>query len=141
MKFSTDWLNLITAKATGLIFSLFDVNSAREVPFGIPQYVQCIIQGLISVLLCVLCTQYYTLFQCFFYRSTIILTLVENSNFFSILYLRKRNVNVNKRPHSCHNVDRLCLQTWHCLCPTVSAFANYPGRNTIGDRWIASVEY
>ena len=26
------------AKATGLIFSLFDVASARQVPFGIPQY-------------------------------------------------------------------------------------------------------
>ena len=36
----------------GLIFSLFDVTSAREVPFGTPQYVQCIHQGLASVLLC-----------------------------------------------------------------------------------------
>ena len=35
----------------GFIFSLFDVTSAREVPFGIPQYVQCILQGLASVLL------------------------------------------------------------------------------------------
>jgi len=34
----------------GLIFSLFDVVSAQEVPFGIPQ---CILQGLTSVLLCV----------------------------------------------------------------------------------------
>ena len=45
--------NSITAKATGLIFLLFDVASAREVPFGTPQYVQCILQGLTSVLLCV----------------------------------------------------------------------------------------
>ena len=45
--------NLITAKATGLIFSLFDVASSREVRFGIPQYVQCILHGLTSVLLCV----------------------------------------------------------------------------------------
>ena len=47
--------NSVTAKAMGLqlIFSLFDVTSAREVPFGIPQYVQCILQGLISVLLCI----------------------------------------------------------------------------------------
>ena len=45
--------NSITAKATGLIFSLFDVASARQVPFGIPQYVQCILHGLTSVLLCV----------------------------------------------------------------------------------------
>ena len=29
----------ITAKAMGLIFSLFDVASAREVSFGILQYV------------------------------------------------------------------------------------------------------
>ena len=36
-----------------LIFSLFDVASAREVPFDIPQYLQCILQGLASVLLCV----------------------------------------------------------------------------------------
>jgi len=38
------------AKATGLIFSLFDVASAREMPFGIPQYVQCILQGLTRIL-------------------------------------------------------------------------------------------
>ena len=50
---SSDKCNLITAKATGLTFSLFDVASAREVPFGIPQYVQCILHGLTSVLLCV----------------------------------------------------------------------------------------
>ena len=45
--------NLITAKAMGLIFSLFDIALAREVSFGIPQYMQCISQGLTSVLLCV----------------------------------------------------------------------------------------
>ena len=49
----SDKCNLITAKVAGLIFSLFDVASAREVPFGIPQYVQCILHGLTSVLLCV----------------------------------------------------------------------------------------
>ena len=49
----SDQRNSITAKATGLIFSLFDVASAREVPFGIPLYVQRILQGLTSVLLCV----------------------------------------------------------------------------------------
>ena len=43
----------ITAKPTGLIFSLFDVASAQQVPFDIPQYIQCIIHGLTSVLLCV----------------------------------------------------------------------------------------
>jgi len=45
-----DQRNSITAKATGLIFSLFEIASAREVPFGIPQYVQCILQGLTIVL-------------------------------------------------------------------------------------------
>ena len=35
------------------MFSLFDVALAHEVPFGIPQYVQCILHGLTSVLLCV----------------------------------------------------------------------------------------
>ena len=49
----SDKRNSITAKGTGLIFSLFDVTSAREVPFGIPQYLQCILHGLTSVLLCV----------------------------------------------------------------------------------------
>ena len=49
----SDKRNSIMAKATGLIFSLFDVALAREVPFGIPQYVQCILHGLTSVLLCV----------------------------------------------------------------------------------------
>ena len=49
----SDKHNLITAKATGLIFSLFDVALARQVPFDIPQYVQCILHGLTNVLLCV----------------------------------------------------------------------------------------
>ena len=48
----SDKRNSITAKATGLIFSLFGVASALEVPFGIPQYVQCILYELTSVLLC-----------------------------------------------------------------------------------------
>ena len=48
-----DKRNSITAKATGLIFSLFDVALAQEVPFGIPQYIQCILHGLTSLLLCV----------------------------------------------------------------------------------------
>ena len=49
----TDQRNSITAKATCLIFSLLDVTSVREVPFGIPQYIQCILPGLTSILLCV----------------------------------------------------------------------------------------
>ena len=48
-----DKCNLITTKATGLIFALFNVASAPEIPFGIPQYVQYILHGLTSVLLCV----------------------------------------------------------------------------------------
>jgi len=34
-----------------LIFSLFDIASAQDVPFGMLQYVQCILYGLINVLL------------------------------------------------------------------------------------------
>ena len=48
-----DKCNSITAKAMGLIISLFDATLAQEVPFGIPQYVQCVLHGLTSVLLCV----------------------------------------------------------------------------------------
>ena len=33
-----------------LIFSLFDIIVAQEVPFGILQYVQCILHGLTSIL-------------------------------------------------------------------------------------------
>ena len=43
----------IMDKVMGLIFSLFDVASAGHMPFGILQFVQCIPQGLTSVLLCV----------------------------------------------------------------------------------------
>jgi len=50
----SDQHNSTLAKATRLIFSLFDVGSAREVPFGIPQYTQGILNGLTSVLFCVL---------------------------------------------------------------------------------------
>ena len=49
----SDKHNLITANATNLMFSLFDVGSAEDVPFGILQYVQCILHGLVRVLLCV----------------------------------------------------------------------------------------
>ena len=49
----SDKRNSITAKAMGLIFSLFDIPLARQVPFGIPQYIQCILHGLTRVLLCV----------------------------------------------------------------------------------------
>ena len=44
--------NSITAKATALIFSLFDVASAGQVPFGMPQYVQCKLHGVTCVLQC-----------------------------------------------------------------------------------------
>ena len=44
----SDKHNSITAKAMGLIFSLFVIASAQEVPFGIPQYIQCILHGLTS---------------------------------------------------------------------------------------------
>jgi len=44
----SDQHNLTIAKATGL---LFDIISAREVPFGIQQYTQGILNGLTSVLL------------------------------------------------------------------------------------------
>ena len=49
----SDKRNSITAKGTGLISALFDMASVGYVPFGIPQYVQCILHGLTSVLLCV----------------------------------------------------------------------------------------
>ena len=48
----SDKCNLITTNATGLIFSLFDITLARQVPFGTLQYVQCIFHGLTSILLC-----------------------------------------------------------------------------------------
>jgi len=50
---SSDQHNSTMAKAMCLIFSLFDVASAREVPFDILQYMQYILYGLTSVLLCV----------------------------------------------------------------------------------------
>ena len=49
----SDKRNSITAKARGLIFSLFNIVSVQEVPFDIPQYVQCVLHGLTSVLHCV----------------------------------------------------------------------------------------
>ena len=50
----SDKHNLITAKVTDLIFSLFNVASSQDVPFGtpVPQYIQCILQRLTSILLC-----------------------------------------------------------------------------------------
>jgi len=37
------------ARDTGLIFSLFNVASAWEVPFGVPLFMQCILHGLTFV--------------------------------------------------------------------------------------------
>jgi len=49
----SDSHNSKMAKATGLIFLLFNVTLAREVPFAIPLYMQCILHGHITALLCV----------------------------------------------------------------------------------------
>ena len=49
----SDKRNSIMAKAAGLIFILFDAALTRQEPFGILQYVQCILHGLTNVLLCV----------------------------------------------------------------------------------------
>jgi len=49
----SDLHNSTMAKAMGLIFSLFDVASAQEVPFAILLYMQCILHGLTMALLCV----------------------------------------------------------------------------------------
>jgi len=48
----SDSCNSTMAKATGLIFLLFDVASAREVLFAILLYVQCILHGDTMDLLC-----------------------------------------------------------------------------------------
>ena len=40
-------------KTTGLIFSLLDITSSRDVPFRQLQYIQCMYHGLTFVLLCV----------------------------------------------------------------------------------------
>jgi len=49
----SDLRNSTKAKATGLVFSLFDVASAREVPFAILLYIQHILHGLSTAFLCV----------------------------------------------------------------------------------------
>ena len=54
----TDWLmpsdkrNSIMAIATGLIFSLFNVASSRDVPFRQPQQLQCSHHGFTKIYLC-----------------------------------------------------------------------------------------
>ena len=45
--------NLTMDKATGLIFSLFDVTLSQDMPFRQPRYVQCMYHGLTFVLFCV----------------------------------------------------------------------------------------
>jgi len=49
----SDSRNLTMAKDTGLIFSLFDIASAQEVPFAMLLYIQCILRGFTRALLCV----------------------------------------------------------------------------------------
>jgi len=45
--------NSTMAKAMDLIFLLFEIASTREVPFAIPLYIQCVLHGLSTALLCV----------------------------------------------------------------------------------------
>jgi len=49
----SDSRNSTMAKATALIFSLFNVASAREVPIAILLFMQCILHRLTMALLCV----------------------------------------------------------------------------------------
>jgi len=49
----SDSRNSTMAKATDLIFSLFDVASLREVPFAMPLYIQSILHGFTRALFCV----------------------------------------------------------------------------------------
>jgi len=49
----SDSHNSTMAKATDLTFSLFDIASAREVPFAMPMYIQCILHEVTRALLCV----------------------------------------------------------------------------------------
>jgi len=49
----SDLRNSTMAKVMGLIFLLFEVTSAREVPFAIPLYIQCVFHRLSMALLCV----------------------------------------------------------------------------------------
>jgi len=52
----SDSRNSTMAMATGLIFSLFNVASAREVPFAIPLYMQCILHGFTTLFPIHLCS-------------------------------------------------------------------------------------
>ena len=45
----SDKRSSMTAKATGIILSLFDVASSGHVSFGIPQYIQCTYHGLLPL--------------------------------------------------------------------------------------------
>ena len=42
----SDKHNSVTDKDTGILFSLLDITSAQQVPFGILQYIQCMHHGL-----------------------------------------------------------------------------------------------
>ena len=46
----SDKKNSVMDKATRLLFSLFNIASAGHMPFGIPQYLQCILHGLTNSL-------------------------------------------------------------------------------------------
>jgi len=66
------------AKATGLIYSLFDV---ALVLFGVMQYVRCILHGLISVIIWKCCVHYVSL--------TAIFNLLHSS-------MNKKSISVTK---------------------------------------------
>ena len=76
----SDKRNSITARATGLTFSLFNVTSAREVPFGISQYIQYILHGLTTVLLCVVPFIFADREKCRFGGSTCVIASLCNGN-------------------------------------------------------------
>ena len=76
----SDKHNSLMAKARGLVLSLFNVALAQEVPFGIPQYVQCILHGFTSD-----CTSYlYTYVLCLCFIDAFLSTDSDVCTYFSL---------------------------------------------------------
>jgi len=83
----SDLCNSTMARATGLIFSLLDIASAREMPFAIPLYMQCILHGLTMALLYVPLSLFTTKSQfCgrhvhLLWKSSVVATLITKLHF------------------------------------------------------------
>jgi len=96
-----------------LIFLLFNVTSAQEVPFGTLQYMQCILHGLTSVLLCVPFI-FADSKMCWLYNCTWLLPLHKSHIFIVATLITEVLFLISNDSYCCVTSHRFCMKNATC---------------------------